>query len=264
MERDPQLAARGSSGAIAACAAGYLWTHANADDVLAQPIAALSSSEYRRAFSDHCARFLRPQPLRASLNWNPWEYFNERPPTHPAAARTCNARPRHWRISGTSRAELKRRVVENGDPFVVAQADTPHEIVSCHGHPADHQSMVVGLHLGEAAVGALLQGISRNAAIPATAAAIVPWARLHARQRSGHGALGRVAQTHRLGGAADLRLHSACLRPLGDCAWNRVLSARSAGLDSQGRGMVREIERPLGGGVSSPIASNCWSQEMRD
>ena len=25
-------------------------------------------------------------------------------------------------------AELKHRVVENGDPFVVAQADTPHEI----------------------------------------------------------------------------------------------------------------------------------------
>ncbi len=32
-------------------------------------------------------------------------------------------------------AELKRRVVDHGEPFAIAQADTPHEIFHVDGHP---------------------------------------------------------------------------------------------------------------------------------
>ena len=94
-------------------------------------------------------------------------------------------------------AELKRRVVDNGEPFAIAQADTPHEIFHAMDIRAGHQSMVVRLHLREAALAALLQGAGRSRLSRQQLPLLLARPRLHARQRSGDGALGRPAEARR-------------------------------------------------------------------
>ena len=91
-----------------------------------------------------------------------------------------------------------RRVVENGEPFVIAQADTPHEIVPRDGYPADHQSVVVGLYFARSSSPTAISTSSRSAAIPANSCQLLlAGTRLHAGQRSGHRAVGRPAQAGR-------------------------------------------------------------------
>ena len=48
-------------------------------------------------------------------------------------------------------SELRRRVVENGEPFVLAQADTPHEIFHAMDIPLISNQWWSALHFRQAA-----------------------------------------------------------------------------------------------------------------
>src|SRR5690606_24671299 len=110
-----------------ASAARTLRPHAHAHDLCARGAATLSCTLYRGTFRGCRAGFCRPAP---GCHRRPGERRGAR------MSKTSDRRSRkdlHCTAAATAHqkafiADLKRRVFETGEPFVVAQADPPHEI----------------------------------------------------------------------------------------------------------------------------------------
>src|SRR5690606_11647374 len=116
-----------SAGRAAAPAARALWPRAHADDLSARAAAAFPCPVHRGTFRGCRAGHCGPVP------------GCDRLPAERRAVRMSTATgPRSrkdLRCTAAATAhqkafigDLRRRVFENGEPFVVAQADTPHEI----------------------------------------------------------------------------------------------------------------------------------------
>ena len=133
------------------------------------------------------------------------------------------------------------------------------------GHSADQQPVVVGLHLGQATVARAISTCWTSSDIRRNSCQLL-LARpgVHARQRSGDGALGRPAETDGAGGAPDLRVHPPRLRPMGRGAGHRVLSAGGARLEAQGPGLVHALEHRMGRASTSRDRIDLLVKEMRE
>src|SRR5690606_7116765 len=119
---------------LAASEARGLRPRAHADRVLAARRRGVSRADAGRAHARDRARARRPfdrAARRARSCWSPAMSVAD------SAARgselACTAAAKAFQKAFG--AELKKRVVENGEPFVVAQADTPHEIFHALGIP---------------------------------------------------------------------------------------------------------------------------------
>ena len=143
-------------------------------------------------------------------------------------------------------ADLKRRVIDNGEPFAIAQADTPHEIFHAMDIPLISNQWWSAYISAKQLSPRYFEVLDKLGYPVEQLPLLLAGPRVHARQRSGDRALGRTSQTHGAGGAAHLRMHSPRLRPMGRGAGQRVLSARGARLDAQGSGLVHEVERRVG------------------
>ncbi len=142
--------------------------------------------------------------------------------------------------------ELKRMVVDEGAPFVIAQADTPHEIFHAMDIPVIANqwwsAYISAKQLSARYFDAMVEaGYPEN-----SLQVLLARARLHAGQRSGDRAVGRPANADRARRPADLRLHPARLRPVGEGHGHRLLRDGSAGLGAQGGRLVRALEQRSG------------------
>ncbi len=118
-------------------------------------------------------------------------------PATSAAARRWPARPRRPPIQKAFGKELRRRVVEEGEPFAIVQADTPHEIFHAMDIPiitnqwwsAYISAKQLSGRYFDAHGGAGLSGQQLQILLAGPG--------LHAGQRSRNRALGRLAHARR-------------------------------------------------------------------
>ncbi len=130
-ERDPADPRAPLAGAAGASAARHLRPHAHAHRLLAltpAPFRAPSMGEHNRQIAAASVRTVR---RLASKSWRHSEFSNERARRPRGGQRSrkdlaCTAAATAHQREFV--ADLKRRVIDNGEPFAIAQADTPHEI----------------------------------------------------------------------------------------------------------------------------------------
>ncbi len=79
-------------------------------------------------------------------------------------------------------AELRERVVERGEPFAVAQADTPHEIFHAMDIPVVSNQWWSAYISAKRLSGALLQGDGRPGLSGQPLQVLLAWTRVHAGQ----------------------------------------------------------------------------------
>ena len=235
VERDPQIAARGALVDARPPAARRVRAHAHADRRFrAAPIAPFRAP----ALGEHSRQIardaLRPHAARASQSSSRWESSDER---SSAIDRRRSRKDLACTAAATAYqrdfvADLKRRVVEKGEPFAIAQADTPHEIFHAMDIPLVSNQWWSAYISAKQLSPRYFDVLDRHGLSPPTAAATarsVSPARSTTIRRPRRGAACRGRRCWSRGSPATAS--SDVFDAVGRGARHRVLSARGARLD---------------------------------